>query len=30
MDGQKPLRVENEAEAQARREFVRKIGYKLP
>ena len=28
MDGQKPLRVENEAEAQARREFVRKIGYK--
>lgn len=30
MDGQKPLRVENEAEAQARREFVRKIGYKRP
>ena len=28
MDGQGPLRVENDAEAKARREFVRKIGYK--
>ena len=28
MDGQGPLRVENEAEAKARREFVRRIGYK--
>ena len=28
MDGQGPLRVEDEAEAKARREFVRRIGYK--
>ena len=30
MDGLGPLRVESEGEAQARREFVRKIGYKRP
>ena len=28
MDGHGPLRVEDEAEAKARREFVRRIGYK--
>lgn len=28
MDGLRPLRVENEAEARERRDFVRKIGYK--
>lgn len=30
MDGQSPLGVEDAAQAKARREFVRKIGYKLP
>jgi hypothetical protein len=30
MDGEGPLGVEDEAQAKARREFVRKIGYKLP
>ena len=30
MDGQGPLGVEDAAQAKARREFVRKIGYKLP
>jgi adenosine/AMP kinase len=30
MDGEGPLGVEDEAQARARREFVRKIGYKLP
>ena len=30
MDGQGPLGVEDEAGSRARREFVRKIGYKLP
>jgi adenosine/AMP kinase len=30
MDGQGPLGVEDEPQAKARREFVRKIGYKLP
>ncbi|HKQ18542.1 MAG TPA: adenosine-specific kinase [Candidatus Eisenbacteria bacterium] len=30
MDGEGPLGVEDEAGAKARREFVRKIGYKLP
>lgn len=30
MDGDGPLGVEDEAQARARREFVRKIGYKLP
>jgi len=28
MDGQNPLGVENEDETRARREFIRKIGYK--
>ena len=28
MDGQNPLGIENEEQARARREFVRKIGYK--
>ena len=30
MDGEGPLGVEDEAQARARREFVRKIGYTLP
>ncbi len=30
MDGAGPLGIEDEAQARARREFVRKIGYKLP
>ena len=30
MDGERPLGVEDEAQSRARREFVRKIGYKLP
>lgn len=30
MDGEGPLGVEDEAGVKARREFVRKIGYKLP
>lgn len=30
MDGEGPLGIEDEAQARARREFVRKIGYKLP
>jgi adenosine/AMP kinase len=30
MDGEGPLGVEDGAQAKARREFVRKIGYKLP
>ena len=30
MDGRRPLGVEDESQAKARREFVRKIGYKRP
>ena len=30
MDGEGPVGIEDEAQAKARREFVRKIGYKLP
>jgi adenosine/AMP kinase len=28
MDGSRPLGVEDDAQARARREFIRKIGYK--
>ena len=30
MDGERPLGVEDAAQAKARREFIRKIGYKRP
>lgn len=30
MDGSRPLGVEDDAQARARREFIRKIGYKRP
>lgn len=30
MDGERPLGIEDEGQARARREFIRKIGYKRP